>query len=552
MKIRSLFFIVIFLFPQLIISQEYSREFGNISPEELKMEEYADDKDAEAVVLFDMGKSYFSESDKGYDVVFEKVTRIKIFSEAGLKWAEVEIPFYQEGGIFEKVSEIEACTYNYENGRLSKSTINKDAIYEEKINENWKAKKMALPDVKAGSVIEYKYTIRSQYVFNLRDWDFQWRIPVVYSEYVTKMIPFYTYTYILQGANKFSSTWSYKEGGLPRRFGLIEFTDIVYHYVMEKVPAFKEEEFISSINDYIIKLDFQLSEFNSPRGGTTKIMTTWPEMIKELLKHNDFGRYVKKCEKLADKLLNANHSENLSELEKFNLVMNYVKKNYNWNKRESKYASKSPNEVIKDKFGNCADINLLAVGLLNAMGIEANPMIMSTREHGKIKINFPFAHFFNYVLIQSKIDGKVVLADATAINIPNDRIPSRCINDAGLIIKNGEVNWISLACNFPSKIKTNVIIDSLGTDLSAQMSVSASEYDAFNLRTTYGDDKKKLKEKLEKDGYTVEESSIETANIKDLEKPYNVKFSFTKNAEYLNDKIYISPFFNETITEKPS
>ncbi len=81
--------------------------------------------------------------------------------------------------------------------------MDNSTIFEEKVNDHWRVKKFALPDVKEGSVIEYKYKIISPYFFNLHDWDFQQRIPVIYSEYTTAMIPFYEYTYIFQGASKF-------------------------------------------------------------------------------------------------------------------------------------------------------------------------------------------------------------------------------------------------------------------------------------------------------------------------------------------------------------
>ena len=73
--------------------------------------------------------------------------------------------------------------------------------------------------------------------------------------------------------------------------------------------------------------------------------------------------------------------------------LDYVKNNYNWNNNNDKFASKTPNQLINDKFGNCADINLFTIGLLNSIGIESYPLILSTREHGKIKVDYPFSQF---------------------------------------------------------------------------------------------------------------------------------------------------------------
>ena len=82
-------------------AQSFSKEFGKIGIDEKELTQYAPDESAVAVVLFDIGKSHFVRIGNSFEVVFERTTRIKILSNAGLDWAEVEIPFYQEGQINE-------------------------------------------------------------------------------------------------------------------------------------------------------------------------------------------------------------------------------------------------------------------------------------------------------------------------------------------------------------------------------------------------------------------------------------------------------------------
>lgn len=541
----------------IVNGQNLSKEFGKISKDEIELTEYALDKDAEAVVLFDLGTSYFVETDNSFDVVFERTTRIKILSESGIKWAEVEIPFYQEGNIYEEVYEIEASSYNFENGRLNNTSFDASNTFDEKKNEYWNIKKFAIPNVKVGSVIEFRYKINSQYKFNFRDWEFQWKIPVVYSEYETKMIPFYEYTYILQGASKFDIYESYEDKGMPRQFGSTNgynnnsYPDMVYKFGMKNVPAFNDEEFISSINDYIIKLDFQLSRFHRLDGRHTEIITTWEDLIKELLKHQDFGKYIAKSEKLASKLLDVDDLLQKSENEKFNTVIDYVKANFNWNNHNDKYATKTPNQLVDDKFGNCADINLLTIGLLNSVGIESHPLILSTREHGKIKIDYPFSHFFNYVIVLANVDGKKILTDATEILSMNDRIPPRCINDKGLIIKKNKVDWIGLDCMFTSAITTFLQMDIKENNVSVDLLKMGTEYDALFFRNRYTDKIANVKQKISTNNYNINDSSILIQNYLDKTKPYRLKYSFTTEPEVINDKIYISPFLQESITDNP-
>lgn len=558
MKQLKLTFVVLIISCFTVHAQTYLKEFGKIGKDEIELNEYDQDKEAEAVVLFDMAKSYFVENESSFDVVFERATRIKIISEAGIKWAEVEIPFYQEGGICERIYDIEAYSYNFEDGRLNKTQFNVSNVYDEKINNYWNVKKFAVPNVKTGSIIEYRYKINSQYKFNFRDWEFQWRIPVVYSEYEVKMIPFYEYKFILQGAGKFDVYESFEEKGMGRSLGTSKaynnntYSDLVYKYGMKDVPAFKDEEFISSINDYIIKLDFQLAKIHNLNGSTIDIIGTWEELIKELLKHPDFGGYVKKSEKLASKLLNTESYTGKTDKEKFDYVLDYVKNNYGWNNTNDKYASKSPAKLIEEKHGNCADINLFTIGLLNGMGIEAYPIIISTRNHGKINSDNPFSHFFNYVLVLANVDGKKILSDATDVLSLNDRIPTRCINDKGLIIKKDNIEWQGLGCKLPSEIKTETGITFTNENIiGAAITETSTEYDAFYYRNYYTDKIETIKKKLDSKNYSIKDSTISVQNQLNKEKPYILSYELTSKPERMNDKVYISPFFNKIISDNP-
>lgn len=544
--------LVLSLFSSVILNaQELSREFGVIGKAEADFLSYSSDKSAEAVVLFDRGKSYFLDSDRGFDVVFEREARIKVFSDAGLKWAEVEIPFYHEGSIYENVYEIEAYTYNPDGGTFRKTAFNPSNCHDEKLNEYWSVRKFALPDVKAGSIIEYRYKINSQYLFNLRDWEFQSRIPTVYSEYEVRMIPFYEYVFFLQGASKFDSSTSDKSDGLSRVFGPVEYKEMVHKYVMKNVPAFNDEEYISSINDYIIKLDFQLNKIYSIDGVARDVLSTWPDLIKDILKDEDVTKFAKKCEKLSAKLFSPDSLNKKSQKEKFDFILNYVKANFNWNKNNGKYASKSPNDLMKDKFGNAADLNLLVVGLLNASGVEAYPIFISTRDHGKIRADYPYLQPFNYVIIYALVDCKSILSDATEILCRNDRIPSRCLNDKGLLIKEGAVEWVNLQSTVPSETMTEFFIDSIGAKTHTNTVIAASEYDALRYRNNYGEDKKKISARSEDARYFVDEPTVTVYNQYKKDQLYILKFNTSYEAERINNKIYLSPFLDEPITENP-
>lgn len=557
MKFFKFTVIVFLLLIQLFVkAQDFSKLFGKITDEEINLKQYKPDKDAEAVVLFDKGKSHFVYNN-GFEIVFERSTRLKILSEAGMEWATIEIPYYHKGTAYEAIKGLEAYTYNYENGKCIKTELDLKNCYDEKINEYWMVKKFTFPNVKVGSIIEYKYRLYSTFLEQLRDWEFQATIPTISSTYEVRMIPFCNYTWLLQGASKFDSQKAYEDKNRDRHFGRPDgygnntYHDMVYVFGMKNVPAFKDEEYITSKNDYIIKLDFQLSNIYYLNGVKQNFISTWPELIKELEKSDSFGKYVKKSKKMASKLLSLDEMDYKSEEEKFDCILNYVKENYNWNNRNSRYANKSTGEFVDDKYGNCAEINLFTVGLLQACGLNAFPILSSTRTHGKIRVDYPYRHFFNYVLIGTHVDGKVIISDATDILCLNNRIPLRCINDRGLMITDEIKGWAGLKCDFVSENNTNLTINFNDSDIITRLETTATEYSAYNLRHNYGDNNEEIIEKLEKKGRVVFDSSLVVLNQYNIKEPYVIKYKKKGLVEDIMDKLYIPPFQNEVLSDNP-
>lgn len=562
---RNLLIIYLTLIIGVCTAQEFKIEIGKVSQEEVDYSMCPFDSTADAVVLFDVGKAEFMMNiDGGFNIRFIRKKKVKIFTEAGMRWANFEIPFYQEGGIYEKVSEIYGATYNYDNGHPSKTVLPKNDWHDETINERWNVRKIAMPNVKPGSIVELTYQFETPYVFNLPDWEFQSAIPTLYSKYEVGMIPWYEYVFLLQGSKKFDEYKSYESKGLERSFAGVPYHDLVYCFVMKDVAAFKDEEMITSVSDYITKIDFQLAKISYPSGAKTDYLSTWPKIIEDLDKRSSFGKFVKKSEKSADDLMDVEHLKKMPPKERFNAVMDFVKKNYNWDGINWRFATKSVKELLQDKQGNSADINLFAVGLLNACEIEAYPVWSSTRNHGKVSVKYPFTHFFNNVLIYANLNGETTISDATEVLLGNNRIPPRCINERGLIINpNSEAaKWVGLECRMASKIQTQFNIQINDGKIDAQVRTAATEYDGFLYRNTYGSDIKTVSEEIRNDGFVVQDSMITIKGFDDFKKPYKISykastelesigFQNASNSASAKTKIYVSPFLDQTQSENP-
>ncbi len=543
-------------------SQELQKEFGQIDQDEIELRSYKKDPKAGAVILFDIGETKFIDTDEGYDIQFTRHKRIKIFKKSAYENAEVSIPYYVDGiGKTEEVKSIEASTYNYENGKLIKQRLDPTTVYEEKIDQKWRNKKFVFPNIQEGSILEFKYVLQSPFHFNLPDWEFQDKIPTIYSEYEVSMIPFYEYVYRIQGISAFDykrsvvakekRTW----GAASNTYGQsldrgAEFYDYVHTYVLKDVPAFKDESYISSINDYIIKIDFQLAKFNSPKGGSREIISTWPKLTEALIRNKNFGRYQKNCTGYAKKILKENlNVSGLSANEKSIKIIKYVKDNFSWNGEYSKYTSMSAKDLITKKLGNSADINLFLIALLNTAKIDSNPVILSTRNHGKINGNYPFDHYTNYVIAMVNTSTPF-FSDGTENLLPYDRLPTRCLNEKGLIISNDITHrWVKIENSIPSieKKLISINIDPELPNASFNVIVQSIEYDAYSYRSAYKNDTTLLKEFYsEKIGKI---HQLKTLNYKNVNSPYIIDLKGSYEMEKIGQNLVINPFLNFALSK---
>ena len=533
-----------------IISAQYSKEYGKFNEADATLEIYPKDEDADAVILFDRGQSEFITTDNGFDIKFVRTKRIKILKKSGIDRAEVSIPYYVEGhNKSERVRNIKAVTYNRENGGMQKTELDKNTIFEEQKSNNWKMKKFVFPDVKVGSIIEYKYELVTPFIYNLPDWTFQDNIPTVYSEYKASMIPFYDYVYLAQGLSKFDGFME-KQSPHQRSFANVNFNDYTFTYIMEDVAAFKDESYISSVKDYIMKIDFQLAKFTDPTGYSEEVISTWASMIESLLKHFNFGKYITSSQKLARKILPTLELDGKSNLEKSKIIIDYVKSNFNWNETNGKYANVRSKEFLQTKIGTASDINLFLIGMLKEAGIEAEPVILSTRSHGKVNSDYPFSHFFNYVALIVTVDEGTFLTDGTDELVAFNRMPIRCANGKGLIIKEGEEQWIDLATTAMSKLITTSKITLDPENLSAKVTsvLQSMEFEALRYKYKYQDDTEKIKEGLIDSGFESIEK-IKTSKYDKPNIPYIIALEGTTKTESLAGKILIRPFLNFPIQE---
>lgn len=550
-KIITLFIMV--QFTVMAFAQDISREFGDVKMTDFNVKPPETEVNADALVIFDIGESEFINSARrSKDILFKRRTRVKIFNNAGVDHAIVSIPYYIGDDDMEQVTLIEAYSVNIEDGVIKKTKLDLTTVYEEVKNRNWKYKKFAIPNVRPGSVIEYRYEIVSPYKFNFRDWEFQRRIPTLYSKYIVKMDPFYQYYWVLQGAEKFSTYKEYKGKRMPTKYGVSSYQNMIYEFIMTDVSSYKEEPLSTGYDDLVIKIDYQLASVSGVNEIEREIISTWKSLISELLRNKYFGKFIKASGRQYKEIEEGYNLVKMSQRHKADFLINYVKQNFAFNKEHSILTYENVGEFLDNKEGNSAEINLYLAGLMKKAGIDAEPVIISTKDHGKIKTEYPFLNYFNHVVVLVNIDGKSFVTDASEINCSNRILPPKCINDLGLVIKKGKEKWINTISDSKSyeieKYKIKVSENKDSVDVEGLMIFS--KHKGLHWRNTFQEDKEVVENYWNSKSVN-DINDVVIINFKDKRKNYIVGFKGKYPIETVKSKIILNALGHDDNLENP-
>jgi hypothetical protein len=521
-----------------VLAQKSPVKFGDIPMEVMKMTSYDKDSSASAVVLMDYGEAYLSPRATSLSLSFDRHVRIKILKKGGLKWADVAIELYRSGASEESLSNLKATTYNLENGKIVETKMNKDGVFKTNVNLHINTQKFTLPNVKEGSVIEYSYKVNSDFIFNFPNWEFQKEIPVIHSEYWAWIPEYCTFQKYMQG---FLMLTDYR---------MVPGDPNGYHFLMKDVPAFIPEPYMACEDDYLSKVNFALSIIHMPGGIYKEIMGSWDQLNNELLEDEDFGKVVSRSGFLKAKVdeLTAGVTDPVKKIE---LIHTFVKDEIEWNGVEDLYAE-NLKTVFSAKKGSAADINLMLASMLEKAGLPVQLIILSTRDHGKIRAPYPMKKQFNYVICSVKINDNQILLDATEKYL--GLLPERCLNGDGMLLSDSHYSWIDIKPKSKGKtlISTNLTLNDSGS-LKGKLTISKDGYDAFHLRHQYhskGEDEF-LKDTFSFNSWQVEKT--EFSDVNDEEKPVKqvTDLSIEDHASITTDIIYINPFIYGSMTENP-
>ena len=489
----------------------------------------------------------------------------------------MSIPLYVgDNNKEEKLEDLDAYTYNLENGKVVETKVPKSSVFTERSSKNWVIKKFTFPAIKEGSIVEFSLVIKSDFFFNLQPWTFQGKYPVLWSEYDAAMPDFYKFVTITQGyqpffINKTSSTphrFTFTErvqrgestiGAPPTSSGSTSFnvdgmTD-AHTWVMKDVPALKEEAFTTTVNNSVAKIEFQLSQVAYPNQLPRDVMSSWQKISSELMQEEKFGLPINRANNWLNDDVKSIVGNSTSQKEKAQKILEYVRDNFTHNGNYGIYSSKNLKDILKNKSGSVADINLLLIAMLKSQNLEVNPVILSTRGNGVTHEYYPLLNRYNYVIAKATLNGAEYFLDATAKQLDFGRLP--------LSLYNGHAREITSAAAIPVYLLADSLKEFGNTfvylsnrdagTIEGSYKQTMGVYESLDLRkematTSLDEYSKSIRQQYPEE---IAVTDVKIDSLKSLKDPVTVHYDLKLSSFTEEDIVYFNPIFTGAVKKNP-
>lgn len=417
-----------------------------ISPDELKMTSEPLAPGAPAIYLY----RQVDRDDQAYHEL--NYVRIKVLTEEGRKYANVEIPFVKGQG---NVYNIKARTVRPDgsivnfNGKIYDNTVVKAK------GLKYLAKTFTLPDIQVGSIIEYHY---------MQDWqqhyvyDSHW---ILSEELFTKRAKF-----SLKQHEQFAIRWSWPVG-LPAGTAPPKAEGNAIRLETQNVPAFQIEDFMPPQNEMKYRVDFVYAEENLEKDADK----FWKNQgKKEFEKVQDFVGKRKAMEQAVAQIVAAGDSPE-AKLQKIYARVQQIRntsfeeeKTAQEQKREKRKEINNVEDVWKRGYADGHDITWLFLGLVRAVGIEAYPVLVSRRNQYFFQRGLMNPNALNDNVVLVKLNGKEMYFDPGTVFTPYGLLPWAETGVQGLRLDKEGGGWVMTTLPASSESRTERKADLKLTD----------------------------------------------------------------------------------------
>jgi hypothetical protein len=547
--------------------------YGKVSKEELLEKKHPKNPEVNAAVLYKDHKVYYEyNQSSGFTLITKVHERVKIYNKDGFEWATKKIINYKSESDKVEVSGIDGETYHLENGKVKSDRLRNNAIFDDDLNKYHTSTTFTMPSVLEGSVIEYRYTLRSPFLISIDDIPLQYTIPINNLEIdvtIPELFVFRSHfnprakvlVKIDQSAKTFRTSNSRMKTNMTSgivtnqsiKKNIIEFRQNIYSIKKKDIPALIKEDHVGYLYNYAAVLIWELQYTDFPNSSIENYTQTWDGVVKKIYEHQEFGNELDKSRYFENELDDLLKNVSLPK-DKISLIFNFVKAKVKWNDYVGYYTDNGVKDAFKDGAGNIADINLMLIAMLKYAGLKADPVLISTRDNG---IPFyPTRNGFNYVVAGVSLDNQLIFLDCSDEYLEMGMLPYRARNWRGRIIREDKSSeWVDLMGGNTSE-KTTVLNIKLDDQFHFEGKVT-EELDGFYAKTFREDfidlnNEERIK-KLEQSNGKIIISDLDVQNETEIDKNLKktFKFEIPDGAEEIGDNIYLNPLSFLAITSNP-
>ena len=406
--------------------------FQAVSQEELKMTSEPKAPGAPAIILY----RQVDRDDRGLTAHEDVYFRIKILTEEGRKYADVEIKYWKDVG---SVVGIHARTIKPDGSIVDFGGKAFDKQIVKTHGEKYLAKTFTLPDVQVGGIIEYYYTtdFSEHFVF-----DSHW---ILSDELYTKRAKFSLKPY--DGENPpMNLHWN---GNLPPRIGQpAEAPNHVINLEATDIPAFQVEDYMPPENELKSRVDFIYSEDALEKDAATY----WKKLGK---KRNDqlesFIGKRKAMDQAVGEIVAAGDSPEVklqkiyARVQQIRNTSYEVEKTEQEQKREKEKLPANVEELWKKQYGSGGELTWLFLALARSAGFEAYGMWVPDRQNYFFSPKTMDGRRLDANVVVVKLNGKDVFCDPGAAFTPFCMLPWVETGVNGLKLDKDGGSWLQTA-----------------------------------------------------------------------------------------------------------
>ena len=520
------------------------------------------DHDAPAAYLFKTCRAHIFyddliEGQKGFKAELSYHHRIKFYKKEGFQFASDEIELFNSHTVADKLVRISIVTYTLKDGKIERNALRMQDVDKKKTAKGSTLVTFKAIALEEGSVVDIKYTVKTPYLFSLPTWYFQAGIPVYHSSYTITYPDFIEYEMATKGFAKIKEEETSNISNFDKSSNNIktQYTEIERTYTASHVSAFFTEPFLSTPLNYVSQLDCSLVGHQVPGGRNMGHAYTWKELGSRFMGHVHFGGRLDNAVFLENPI--ADKIDGLEDKSAIAMeVFEHITQAVTWNKKLALYCRRSLKDVYESGQGNTAELNLLLVAALKKAGINAFPVLVSTKEHGFVNPLKPSTECFNTVVTGLKLEDDVVhTLDGTTPLAGLDILPNYCLNQNGLRI--GEfVRWVPL---LGKKKEEESYMATLSLDedeiIRGKLQYTTKDYAAHQMRLERSKEKstKLFIRDLDRKNEKFRVLGGKVVGLNDLNKPVqlNLEIELTKSVDENGDEWAFHPIFINPLTKNP-